>query len=381
MRVLPVFGTRPEAVKMAPLVHEFCNNPDIETYICITAQHRNMLDIVLDFFGIKPDFDLDLMTPGQSLNQLLPRIVERFDEVLAIVAPDWVIVHGDTTTAFAATLAAHHRQIRVAHVEAGLRTYAPHPWPEESNRRGIATVADLHFAPTPGAAANLVAERVPGEVLVTGNTGVDALYIVLDRIGPSRCVGCGRKLVLVTGHRRESFGAPFEAICAALLDLATRPDVEIVYPVHPNPAVRGPVAAALGDRPAIHLIDPLDLPSFVDLMRAADLILTDSGGVQEEAATLGIPVLVMREVTERPEGIAAGVARLVGTDRNRIVEAANIWLDDPPALRPSTLYGDGLAAGRIADALCGLPVSPFSPGQVTPVPRSASAPLWTVPIS
>jgi UDP-N-acetylglucosamine 2-epimerase (non-hydrolysing) len=222
---------------------------------------------------------------------------------------------------------------------------------------------------------------VPGEVMVTGNTGIDALHLVLDRIGPSRHAPIGRKLILVTGHRRESFGAPFEAICAALCDLAARPDVEIVYPVHPNPAVRRPVAAALGDQPAIRLIDPLDLPSFVGLMRIADLILTDSGGVQEEAATLGIPVLVMREVTERPEGIAAGVARLVGTDRHRIVEAANTWLDHPPVLQPSTLYGDGHAAARIASALCGEPMPPFIPGQVTPPPRSASAPLWTQPIS
>lgn len=366
---------------MAPLIHALHQNHDIETIICITAQHRHLLDAVLDFFGIDPDFDLDLMMPGQSLNQLLPRIVERFDRVLAAVAPDWVLVHGDTTTAFAATLTAHHRQIRVAHVEAGLRTYAPQPWPEETNRRGIATIADLHFAPTPGAAANLAAERVAGEVLVTGNTGIDALHIVLGRLGSARCDRAGRKRILVTGHRRESFGAPFEAICAALRDIAARPDVEIVYPVHPNPAVRGPVAAALDNQPAIRLIDPLDLPDFVDLMRAADLILTDSGGVQEEAATLGIPVLVMRDVTERPEGITAGVARLVGTDRHRIVAAANAWLDDPPAFRPSTLYGDGLAATRIVRALCGEPMSPFIPGQVTTPPRSASPPRWTQPIS
>jgi UDP-N-acetylglucosamine 2-epimerase (non-hydrolysing) len=366
---------------MAPIIHAIRNNMYIESYICITAQHRQMLDIVLRFFRINPDFDLDLMRSGQTLNQLFPRIVEQFDPVLARIAPDWVIVQGDTTTAFAAAWAAHHRQIRVAHVEAGLRTYAPHPWPEESNRRAIAAIADLHFAPTPEAAANLAAERAPGQVIITGNTGIDALRLVLDRIGPSRVTRSGRKLVLVTGHRRESFGAPFDAICAALRDIAARPDIRIVYPVHPNPAVREPVVAALGDCPAIQLVDPLDLPSFVDLMRSANLILTDSGGVQEEAATLGIPVLVMREVTERSEGVAAGVARLVGMDRHRIVEAANAWLDNPPALRPSTLYGDGYASVRIAGALCGKPVPPFIPGQVTPPPGSASAPLWTVPIS
>lgn len=347
MRLLSVVGTRPEAVKMAPLLLALADTPGVDSRLCVTAQHRALLDGALGQFGLAPDIDLDLMTEGQALNAFFTRAIMALDRVMGETTPDRVLVQGDTATAHAAALAAHHRGIPVGHVEAGLRTYAPQPWPEEANRRAIALLADLHFAPTEGAAANLHAERVNGRVLVTGNTGIDALHLV-RRADPPDMPG---KLILVTGHRRESFGAPFESICDALLALAERPNVTILYPVHPNPNVRGPVTARLGGRANIRLVDPLDLPAFVAAMRRADLILTDSGGVQEEAATLGRPVLVLRDVTERPEGVAAGYARLVGANAARIVAGANAWLDDRPALAPSTMYGDGQAAERIVAAL------------------------------
>lgn len=372
MRLLSVFGTRPEAVKMAPLLRALATEPAVESLTCATGQHREMLDSVLGFFGIAPDVDLDLMQPDQSLGALFARAVEGLDRVLAERQPDRVLVQGDTTTALAAATAAFNRGIPVGHVEAGLRTYAPLPFPEEANRRAIALAADLHFAPTPGAAANLAHEQVAGRIVVTGNTGIDALHFVVDRLAAEPALrkqaeaalpalDAGQRLILVTGHRRESFGAPFDAVCAALAELAVRPDVAIVYPVHPNPKVRGPVAAALGGHANIHLVAPLDLPAFVHAMQRADLILSDSGGVQEEAATLDKPLLVLRDVTERPEGVAAGRARLVGTDRSRIVAAAHALLDDPPAHTPAALYGDGRAAARIVDALLDRPVSPFVP--------------------
>lgn len=332
---------------MAPLLRALATTPGVESRLCATAQHRALLDTVLGHFDLVPDIDLDLMQPGQALNGLLARAVERLDSVMVEAKPDRVLVQGDTTTALAAAQAAHHRGIPVGHVEAGLRTYQVHPWPEEMNRRVIALIADLHFAPTEGAAAHLAAERVPGAIFVTGNTGIDALHLVRPAAPPE----VDGKLVLVTGHRRESFGAPFEAICAALLAIARRPDVTILYPVHPNPNVRGPVRALLGDRANIRLVDPLDLPDFAAAMRRADLILTDSGGVQEEAAALGKPTLVLREVTERPEGVTAGYARLVGTDARLIIAEATRLLDHPPTLAPSTIYGDGRAAPRIVDIL------------------------------
>lgn len=372
MRLLSVFGTRPEAVKFAPILRALAAEPSIASRICVTAQHREMLDGVLGFFGILPDIDLDLMQADQSLNGLVARAIERLDAVLAEVAPDRVLVQGDTATAMAAAIAAHHRGIPVAHIEAGLRTYRHDPWPEETNRRVIALIGDLHFAPTPIAAAHLAQEHLRGEIIVTGNSGIDALHLVQARLAADPSLSAAAeaallarpedtKMILVTGHRREHFGAPFERFCAALRTLAARPDVAIVYPVHPNPRVRETVRAALAGFGNIHLIEPLDLASFVRAMEQSALLITDSGGVQEEAVTLGIPVLVTRDVTERPEGVAAGHARLVGTDPDCIVSAAKVWLDRAPVRTPSAIYGDGRAARRIVDALLGRPVEPFTP--------------------
>jgi len=364
MKLLSIFGTRPEAVKMAPILIALEREPDVQSRVCVTGQHRLLLDQVLDFFSITPDFDLDLMAPGQSLNTLVSRAIERLDPILAAAAPDRVIVQGDTSTALAAALAAFHRGIPVAHVEAGLRTYCPGaPFPEENNRRAIALVADLHFAPTPAARDNLASERLRGEVHVTGNSGVDALHLVLaviDADAPFRQrieealprVDPGRKLLLVTCHRRESFGAPFASIRAALDRLGARADVEILFPRHPNPELSGGSAQ----------LPPLDLPSFVALMRRADLVLTDSGGVQEEAVTLGKPVIVLRDATERPEAIGSGAAILAGTDAGRIVRAVEARLEGAAESAPlCDIYGDGRAAARIVDALLGRPVEEFAP--------------------
>jgi len=372
MKFLVVFGTRPEAVKLAPVLRTLKAESAIETQVCVTGQHRDMLDQVLDFFGIVPDFDLDLMTEDQALNPLMTRLIARLDEVLATARPDRVIVQGDTSTALAAALAAFHRGIKVAHVEAGLRTYrADQPFPEEFNRRAIGLIADLHFAPTRAARDNLVAEELPGDMFITGNSGIDALEMVLGRLESDATlfwrveaalpiIEEGRKLIAVTAHRRESFGARFGAICAALARLAERSDVEILFPLHPNPELRAPAEAAFADMPRVHLLPPLDLPSFVALMQRAHLILTDSGGVQEEAVALGKPVLVLRDVTERPEGVAAGAALRVGTDPERIVHAAETLLAAPPRSQRSHLYGDGRASERIADGLLGRPVDEFA---------------------
>lgn len=372
MRLLSVIGTRPEAVKMAPVLHALAAEPGVESLLCVTGQHRELLDDVLRFFGLVPDVDLDLMTPGQRLGTLFHDILSRLDGVLAEIGPDRVVVHGDTITAHATALAAFHRAIPVAHVEAGLRTYAGHPWPEEANRRAIAAIADLHLAPTRSAAANLAAERWRGRVVVTGNSGIDALHLVLARLDSDDALRAaadaalpaprpGRRLILFTGHRREHLGAPFDAIWTALRDIARRPDVDILCPVHPNPAIGGPIAAALGGIANIHLVAPLPLPAFVAAMRRAALILTDSGGVQEEAAAIGRSALVLREATERHEGIEAGLAYLVGTDAARIARAAAALLDRPPAPAPSSVYGDGLAAGRIVAVLLGRDVAAFRP--------------------
>jgi UDP-N-acetylglucosamine 2-epimerase (non-hydrolysing) len=353
MKLLSVIGTRPEAVKMAPVLLALDLEPDILSLVCVTGQHRALLRQALDFFSIVPDFDLDAMAPGQGLNRLAARLIERLDTMLEEVRPDRVIVQGDTTTALAGALAAFHRGIPVAHVEAGLRTYFTEPFPEEANRRTIALLADMHFAPTPAARANLAAERLRGEVFVTGNSGIDALHLARAAIGdpPARRADA-RKLILVTCHRRESFGAPFAAICAALERLDRRSDVEIVFPRHPNPAL-----AVVP--PALRTSPPLDLPDFLRLMLRADLVLTDSGGVQEEAVALGKPVVVLRDATERPEG----GAMLAGSDADRIVRAAEAHLDGliGPA-EPSSAYGDGGAAARIVDALLGRPVAEFVPG-------------------
>ena len=363
-RILVVFGTRPEAIKMFPVVHALRQREDIETRVAVTAQHRELLDQVLDIAKIVPDADLDLMRPGQTLDELASRILLSFGGVLDEMEPDRVLVHGDTLTTMVVTLSAYFRKIPVGHVEAGLRSgniYSP--WPEEVNRKVAGAVADLHFAPTEGAASALQAENVAQEnVHVTGNTVIDALLstraILHDR--PELAAGldplakrfAARRILAVTAHRPENFGQGMENIAQALATLAQRDDVAIIFPVHPNPNVRPVMEDALGSCDNVALIDPLDYPHFVRLQEMSDVILTDSGGVQEEAPSLGKPVLVMRDTTERPEGVAAGTARLVATDATRIVAETTRLLDDPKAYavmaQAQNPYGDGQAAERIA---------------------------------
>jgi UDP-N-acetylglucosamine 2-epimerase (non-hydrolysing) len=363
-RLLFVFGTRPEAIKLCPLIRELCSHPHFAVRNCVTAQHRGMLDQVLDAFQVAPDHDLDLMRPQQSLCSLTARILEGLEPVLAAESPDMILVQGDTTTTMAAALAAFYHRIPVAHVEAGLRTGDPaHPFPEEMNRVLTGRLASLHFAPTARAAANLAVEGVAGDrIHVTGNTGIDALLYVRDALAAGtlrtpewQCLDAGRRLIVVTGHRRENFGAAFEREMRALACLAERPDVQIVYPVHRNPKVMGPAHQLLDGRPNVHLLEPLPYVPFVDLLRRAWLIITDSGGIQEEAPSLGKPVLVMREKTERPEAVEAGTVKLVGTDEERIVSEAARLLDDPEEYRKMTRvhnpYGDGQASRRIAGIL------------------------------
>jgi len=361
-RVVVAFGTRPEAIKLAPVIEVLRARPDeFETVVVSTAQHRQMVDQVLPVFGIVPDVDLDLMRPRQSLGELTGRVLDGIGRVLTETEPACVMVQGDTTTAFAGSLAAYYARIPVAHVEAGLRSYDNYrPFPEEGNRRLTAVLAAMHFAPTPLARARLLAEGVPASAIaVTGNTVVDALQRLTGSASREIAAADGQaqeRLVLVTSHRRESWGADLEAICAALRDLVERfPDVRVVVPVHLNPAVRDTVHRMLADTPRIELLPPLDYLEFVALMRRACLILTDSGGVQEEAPSLGKPVLVLRQVTERPEAILSGLATLVGTDRARIVAAASRLLGDARAYRAMTArpnpYGDGRAAERIGQAL------------------------------
>lgn len=363
-RILSVFGTRPEAIKMAPVVARLTASPEIESIVCVTAQHRQMLDQVLTLFDIQPDFDLDLMRPDQPLPDLTAAILTGLDPVLREVRPDWVLVQGDTTTAMAAALLAYYHRARLAHIEAGLRTLDRwQPFPEEINRRLIGCLADLHFAATEWARGNLLREGVPSEsVIVTGNPVIDALLSVADRpydwrSGPVTTLPEGRRLLLITAHRRENFGPPLERIFAALRRIASdyAQDVILVYPVHLNPNVRQPAHRLLGDLPNVLLIDPLDYLPMVHLMKRAYLVLTDSGGLQEEAPALGKPVLVLREVTERPEAIEAGTARLVGTDPERIVTETRRLLDEPAAYqamaRAVNPFGDGHAAERIVAAL------------------------------
>lgn len=353
---------------MASLVNVLRQSTLLEIRVCVTAQHRQMLDQVLQLFGIQPDFDLDLMRAGQTLSQLTCNILAGLDQVLDVYRPDWMLVHGDTSTAMSASLAAYYRQVRVAHVEAGLRTddlYAP--WPEEGNRQIIGRLSTLHFAPTEQARRNLLRENVnQNDIYVTGNTVVDALMSVSNRIDVDVVLNQqlaelfpfikpDRRLVLVTGHRRESFGPGFEAICRALKDIATEPDVQVVYPVHLNPNVQEPVRRILSAVENVHLIEPQDYLPFVYLMKRSHLILTDSGGIQEEAPSLGKPVLVMRDLTERPEAVAAGTVRLVGADRARIVDETRCLLHDEVAYRKMAFahnpYGDGSACQRIRDVL------------------------------
>ena len=359
MNVLVVFGTRPEIIKLAPVIRELKRKPRrFRVRLLATAQHRGMLDQMLDVFGLHPDLDLNLMRPGQSLDGLTARIALNVGRALRDERPDLVIVQGDTTTAMVSALTAFHQGIAVAHVEAGLRTGdLDDPFPEEMNRKVISALASWHFAPTRGAARNLKNEGVPSSrIAVTGNTVIDALAmmdkILVDRPLPLRLKPESR-LVLVTAHRRESFGRPLDNICSGLIDIArTHPDVEIVYPVHPNPNVRAAVQARLSGRDRIHLIRPLDYFEFLSLLKKAYLVLTDSGGIQEEAPFYHKPVLVLRKRTERPEGLAAGVARLTGTNRASIVREATKILDDPRLharmSRGRNPYGDGQAARRIA---------------------------------
>ncbi len=372
LKVLAVFGTRPEAIKMAPVIAQLKSRPGrFDVRVCVTAQHREMLDSVLELFGIRPDHDLDLMTPGQELFDITSGVLLGMRRVFEAERPGIVLVHGDTTTTMAAALAAYYCRVPVGHVEAGLRTgdkYAP--FPEEVNRKVAGVLADIHFAPTEAARANLLREGVSdASIVVTGNTVVDALLDVAGRLEGDAALRSrleadfpfldpARRLILVTGHRRENFGDGFENICGALADLAAKyGDAQILYPVHLNPNVQEPVRRILGGTatPNVHLIPPVDYLPFVYLMTRAHLIITDSGGVQEEAPSLGKPVLVMREVTERPEAVAAGTVRLVGTVREAIVREASRLLDDPAAYRAMSQahnpYGDGQAASRIAGRL------------------------------
>ncbi len=369
MKVLTVFGTRPEAIKMAPLVHALAKDPYFEAKVCVTAQHREMLDQVLNLFSIVPDYDLDIMQPGQGLTEITCRILEGLKPILESFKPDVVLVHGDTTTTIAASLAAFYQRIPVGHVEAGLRTGdLSSPWPEEANRTLTGHLAMYHFSPTQNARQNLLRENISDkQIFVTGNTVIDALFWVRDTVLNNDNLHSelaarypfldeSKKLVLVTGHRRESFGQGFEQICHALVDIAAKhQDVQIVYPVHLNPNVSEPVNRILGHVKNIILIEPQDYLPFLWLMTHAWLILTDSGGIQEEAPSLGKPVLVMRETTERPEAIKAGTVRLVGTDRQRIVEEVTHLLRDNDAWqamsRAHNPYGDGQACERILHAL------------------------------
>lgn len=368
LRFLTIFGTRPEAIKLAPVVLAFAGHKQAEHTLCVTGQHRQMLDQVLKIFGLAPDHDLDIMKPGQDLTHVTTAVLEGLGQVLDQVRPDWVIVQGDTTTAFAASLAAFYRKIRVAHVEAGLRTgniYSP--WPEEMNRKLTGQIATLHFPPTEAAADNLRREGVPEErMLVTGNTVIDALQWVAAKLDADPALSAGfadrfgwldptRRLILVTGHRRENFDGGLERVCRALARLGRRGDVQIVYPVHLNPKVQETAMGVLNGSPAVHLIAPQDYLPFVWLMRRSVLIVTDSGGIQEEAPGLGKPVLVTRDTTERPEAIAAGTARLVGTAEEALVAAATELLDNPAAYaamaQARNPFGDGTAASRIVARL------------------------------
>jgi len=366
IKAMPIFGTRPEAVKMAPVVEALKRRPEtFDIKICVTAQHRELLDQVLSLFRIEPDFDMGIMQANQSLSYTTSTILTRLEDILKEHRPDWVLVHGDTTTSMTAALAGFYQRIRVGHVEAGLRTgdrYAPYP--EEINRRIADTLSDLHFAPTQGARDNLLREGYsPDTIHVTGNTVIDALLSIIHQ-GEGQTAGLlnslvmpGRRLIVVTAHRRENLGAPLEQICHALIGLAHhyKKTVQIIYPVHPNPRVRETVHRLLGQVENITLTDPLEYLPFVHLLNRATLILTDSGGIQEEAPSLGVPVLVLRDVTERPEGVEAGTLKLVGSDTQGIMDETIRLFDDPVEYRRMSQaqnpYGDGRASERIAHVL------------------------------
>ena len=374
-KVMLVFGTRPEAIKMAPLVKAFQASKDFETVVCVTAQHREMLDPVLNLFEIKPEYDLDIMKPGQDLYDVTANILLGLKPVFEEAKPDIVLVHGDTATTLATSLAAYYQKIAVGHVEAGLRTDNVYsPWPEEGNRQVTGRLTTYHFAPTDESEANLLKENVDVDnIIVTGNTVIDALLTVVSKIESDKSldqsleafivekgysVNKSKKLILVTGHRRENFGQGFLNICEGLKALALEyPDVDIVYPVHLNPNVQKPVNEILSDVDNIYLIEPLDYEPFVYLMHKSHFILTDSGGIQEEAPSLGKPVLVMRDTTERPEALAAGTVKLVGTDKDKIIAECKILLDDEAAYKVMSKshnpYGDGKACERIVSYLKG----------------------------
>lgn len=373
-KILIVFGTRPEAIKMAPLVQEFKKHPEIfDTKVCVTAQHREMLDQVLELFDITPNYDLDIMKPGQDLYDVTSNVLLGMKAVFADFKPDIVFVHGDTATTFAAALAAFYQQIRVAHVEAGLRTgdiYSP--WPEEANRQLTTQITAYHFAPTQTSRENLLKENVNEKnIVVTGNTVIDALFMALEKIKSNKQLETeivqhlanlgyqlkdDKKIILVTGHRRENHGQGFINICTALKEMAlNNPDIDIVYPVHLNPNVQKPVRELLSDVANIYLIEPLQYEQFITMMDRSYFIITDSGGVQEEAPSLGKPVLVMRDTTERPEAVEAGTVKLVGTDTDLIIREAQKLIDDPSAYeamsRASNPYGDGKACQKIVEFL------------------------------
>ncbi|MBK8628984.1 MAG: UDP-N-acetylglucosamine 2-epimerase (non-hydrolyzing) [Sphingomonadales bacterium] len=368
-RIVTVFGTRPEAIKMFPVVHALRQEPALETLVCVTAQHREILDQVLEIARITPDIDLNVMQPNQSLDALLANLVLGLGKTFDAIQPHRILVHGDTLTTMAATLAAYFRKIPVGHVEAGLRSGDIYqPWPEEVNRKVTGAIADLNFAPTETAAKALRAENVAEATIhITGNTVIDALLATRQRISdePGLAIALdpllprlsGKRIVAVTSHRRENFGDGMEAIADSIATISARDDVAVVFPVHPNPNVRGVMEKRLAHRPNVHMIDPLDYPNFVRLLDLCELVLTDSGGVQEEAPSLGKPVLVMRETTERPEGLEAGTARLVGTSADRIVANVFSLLDDRQAYqamaRAHNPFGDGTAALKIARIIAG----------------------------
>ncbi|OXX66480.1 non-hydrolyzing UDP-N-acetylglucosamine 2-epimerase [Vibrio sp. V03_P4A6T147] len=369
IKVLSVFGTRPEAIKMAPVVEAIKNDARFEGKVCVTGQHRQMLDQVLELFEISPDYDLNIMKPSQDLTDVTTAILVGLREVLAEFRPDYVLVHGDTATTLSTTLAAYYQQVKVGHVEAGLRTNNIYsPWPEEGNRKVTGCLANLHFAPTKTSQNNLLRENVHAQdIIVTGNTVIDALLMVKEKLETNHnlgdslgsqfsFLGADNKVVLITGHRRESFGGGFERICESISILSTNyPDVDFVYPVHLNPNVREPVNRYLSGKANVHLIEPLDYLPFVYLMNRSNILLTDSGGIQEEAPSLGKPVLVMRNTTERPEAVEAGTVKLVGTDVDLIVEQVSNLLSSEVAHCAMSIshnpYGDGFASKRILDAI------------------------------
>ncbi len=368
IKILTVFGTRPEAIKMAPVVIALASDPRFDAKLCVTGQHAEMLESALDLFEIKPDFDLKIMRVGQGLPEITTAVIEGLQPVLASEKPDYMLVHGDTTTCMAAALAGFYAGIKIGHVEAGLRSYDLHaPWPEEANRQLTARLAALHFAPTARARDNLLRENIADDqIYVTGNTVIDALHMAMDRLRSDHelaqqqratfpFLDDNKRLILVTGHRRENQDGGLGRIAEALVELAMRGDVQIIYPVHPNPVIADAMRPTLEGVKNIFLIEPQAYLPFVWLLNRADIILTDSGGIQEEAASLGKPVLVLRETTERPEAVCAGIARLIGTDRRRLVEEVEQLLDDPARYRAMAhahnLYGDGMAATRIVDII------------------------------